>query len=75
LLIARRLRNRATTLDDKSRRTEPERDPIEAALADALRAAVPAGRFDVVSKLADELQARRLARENVVGLKTRRYAK
>jgi hypothetical protein len=37
-------------------------DPVEAALASALSAAAAAGRFDVVSRLADELAARRVAR-------------
>lgn len=44
------------------------RDAVESALADALAAAVAAGRFDVVAKLANELEARRLARANVVDL-------
>lgn len=38
-------------------------DPIEAALAEALRGATAAGRFDVVAQLASELQARRIARQ------------
>ena len=42
-------------------------DPVEAALADALGKAASAGRFDVVSKLAAELEARRVAREKAAG--------
>jgi hypothetical protein len=44
-------------------------DPVESALADALRGAAVAGRWDVVAQLARELEARRLAQEpNVVTL-------
>lgn len=47
----------------------PTNDAVEAALARALDAAATAGRFDVVSQLARELEARRLARTpNVVTL-------
>jgi len=45
-----------------------EVDPIETALAKALGEAAAAGRFDVVTMLAQELQARRLAGGNVVSL-------
>ncbi len=48
--------------------SEPEvaqPDAVELALADALKAAVTAGRFDVVAQLARELEARRLARSQV----------
>jgi hypothetical protein len=48
------------------------------ALAHALTEAAKAGRFDVVARLAGELEARRLARMgNVVALdtKTRRHAR
>ena len=38
-------------------------DLVEAALADALIGAKDAGRWDIVAKLAGELEARRLARE------------
>ncbi len=45
---------------DVAQREETEKvDPVERALADALTTAAAAGRFDVVSKLADELAARR----------------
>jgi hypothetical protein len=37
-------------------------DPVEAVLADALRAATAAGQWGVVSELAAELKARREAR-------------
>ena len=47
-------------------------DPVEAALADALTKAASAGRFDVVAQLAKELEARRLARLDVVDLAARR---
>jgi hypothetical protein len=43
-------------------------DPVEAALAKAIGEAATAGRFDVVALLAKELEARRLARANVVAL-------
>jgi hypothetical protein len=38
-------------------------DPVEAALADALRSATAAGQWGVVSQLAAELEARRWARD------------
>ena len=41
-------------------------DPVEGALAAALAGATAAGRWDVVSQLAKELEARRLANTNVV---------
>lgn len=48
-------------------------DSIEAALAAALSGATSAGRWDIVSQLAKELEARRLARsQNVVSLAARR---
>jgi hypothetical protein len=48
-------------------------DPIERALALALEAATAAGRFDVVAKIAQELEARRLVRApNVVAIESRR---
>jgi hypothetical protein len=44
-------------------------DPVELALADAIKKASDAGRFDVVAQLARELEARRLASAgNVVPL-------
>jgi integrase len=43
-------------------------DPIERALAGALEAAVAAAQWQVVGQLASELEARRLARANVVDL-------
>jgi hypothetical protein len=47
-------------------------DPVEAALAGALEAASRAGEWSVVAKLAAELEARRLARANVVDLASAR---
>jgi len=38
-------------------------DPVESALADALRGATAAGEWQVVTQLAAELQARREARQ------------
>lgn len=68
-----------TAQDDQRRREVPALlaigDPVEAALAHALGCAADAGRFDVVARLAAELEVRRLARAgNVVTLeaKTRR---
>jgi hypothetical protein len=42
----------------------PASDPVEAALAEAVKLASLAGQWDVVSVLARELSARRLARES-----------
>jgi hypothetical protein len=50
----------------------PAGDDVEAALAKALEQAAAAGRFDVVALLAGELQARRLARSDVVALDAKR---
>jgi hypothetical protein len=48
----------------------PEAGAVEAALAEALRGATSAGRWDVVAQLARELEARRLARSaNVLVLR------
>jgi hypothetical protein len=47
-------------------------DPVETALASALSRATVEGRWDVVSQLAGELQARREARASVVRLDPRR---
>jgi hypothetical protein len=61
-----------THLDRDLDQTSPataEADAVEAALAKALEGATAAGRWDVVSQLAGELEARRLARMgNVVSL-------
>jgi hypothetical protein len=62
-----------TTKDDERRRGVSALslggDPVESALADALKHAAEAGRFDVVAQIARELEARRLARTaNVVVL-------
>ena len=62
--------------DDSSRNVTEKRevytsasDAVEAALAEAIRGATSAGRWDVVAQLASELEARRLARAgNVVVL-------
>jgi len=48
---------------------------VDAALAYALAAAARAGRFDVVSQLARELEARRLANSNVVAIASKRGAR
>lgn len=47
-------------------------DPVEAALAEALRGATRAGEWAVVAQLAGELEARRRARAEVVTLPLRR---
>ncbi|MBK6694819.1 MAG: hypothetical protein IPG50_21810 [Myxococcales bacterium] len=47
-------------------------DRVEEGLARALEAATAAGRFDVVAQVAEELKARRLAREGVADLATAR---
>jgi hypothetical protein len=47
-------------------------DAVEAALAEALRGATAAGKWDVVAKLAGELEARRRARADVPSLDDRR---
>ena len=50
-----------------------EADAIETALAAALAGATAAGRWDVVSQLAMELEARRIARvSNVVAFDAKR---
>jgi hypothetical protein len=46
----------------------PDDDAVEAALSAAILEATKAGRWDVVSHLARELEARRLARAGVVRL-------
>jgi hypothetical protein len=47
-------------------------DAVEAALAEAIRGAASAGRWDVVAQLARELEARRTPRAgNVVALGSR----
>jgi hypothetical protein len=61
------------TKDDARRRevstSTPAVDTVEVALADALRGATEAGRWDAVSQLAHELEERRRARSgNVVTL-------
>jgi hypothetical protein len=50
---------------DRAGVPERENDGVEAALAKALEEAAAAKRFDVVTQLAGELQARRLARGGV----------
>ncbi len=50
-------------------------DVVEAALAEALRGATAAGRWEVVAQLARELEARREARAGVVKLDDRRKAR
>jgi hypothetical protein len=47
-------------------------DPIEAAVAEALRGATAAGQWSVVAQLARELEARREARAGVVRLDAER---
>jgi hypothetical protein len=51
----------ATKDDAKRPEVSASGDDVEAALAKALEQAAAAGRFDVVSQLARELEARRLA--------------
>lgn len=54
----------------------PVLDALEQAMARALEAAAIAGRFDVVSQLAEELRARRLAAAgNVVELSGRKQGR
>ena len=54
---------------DQTRPAPAEAEAVEAALAKALEGATAAGRWEVVSQLARELEARRLARMgNVVTL-------
>jgi hypothetical protein len=66
--VAKRRENdgeEATQDDAKQREVSalsPGGDAVEEALAGALARAAQAGRFDVVAKLAEELEARRLAR-------------
>lgn len=50
----------------------PQDDPVEAALAEALRGATAAGQWTVVAQLAGELEARRKARAGVVSLDAER---
>jgi integrase len=53
---------------DRSKRPIGSEDTIESALARALDAATTAGRWDVVTQIGAELQARRLARDGVPSL-------
>jgi hypothetical protein len=53
---------------DQARRTRGQADGVEAALAKALEGATAAGRWDVVSQLARELEARRLASSGAIDL-------
>ena len=55
-------RDFANRVLDAGSTPKTERDAVEAALAEALTKAAAAGRYDVVAKLARELEARRLAR-------------
>jgi hypothetical protein len=52
--------------------SRPNQDPVETALAEALRRASEASQWDVVAMLARELQARREARADVVDLEMAR---
>ena len=52
--------------------SRPIQDPVEVALAEALKRAAEAGQWDVVATLARELQARREARAGVVDLEAAR---
>jgi hypothetical protein len=52
--------------------SRPNQDPVEVALAEALRRASEAGQWDVVATLARELQARREARVGIVDLEMAR---
>ena len=67
----------ATRGDDKRREVSasvlPGLDAVEVALAEAIRGATSAGRWDVVAQLARELEARRMARAlNVIAIDTAR---
>ena len=74
--------SKAHKVDDEARKVADaeafgqsfgQADDVERALAKALGEAAAAGRFDVVARLARELEARRLATtENVVPLDPRR---
>ena len=59
-------------VEGQRRGNQDPADAVDAALAAALSGASAAGRFDVVALLANELQARRLARGGVVALDPRR---
>jgi hypothetical protein len=50
----------------------PAADPVEAALAKAIEGATDAKEWATVARLAEELEARRLARAKVVDLEARR---
>jgi hypothetical protein len=65
---------RVETVVGQSRGNHEPADAVEVALAKALGEASAAGRFDVVAQLAQELEARRVARSasNVVPLDARR---
>jgi len=59
-------------IGEATAQSRPNQDPVEAALAEALRRASEAGQWEVVAALARELQARREARAGVVDLETAR---
>ncbi len=62
-----------TPLDDSTGTIPERRDVVEEALAEALRGATLAGRWDVVGQLARELEARRQTQSaNVVHLSAER---
>ena len=57
------------TVSEDARPSEPAGDAVEIALAAALEGATKAGEWGVVARLAEELQARRVARaSNVVSI-------
>ncbi len=53
---------------DRARPAPVEEDAVESALAKALEGATAVGRWDVVSQLARELEARRLATSGAIDL-------
>jgi len=63
---------RSSPIVEPKAQSRPNRDPVEEALAEALRKASEGGQWDVVATLARELQARREARAGVVDLENAR---
>ena len=59
---------RSSPIGEATAQSRPNQDPVETALAEALRRASEAAQWDVVAMLARELQARREARADVVDL-------
>jgi hypothetical protein len=59
---------RSSPIVEATAQSRPNQDPVETALAEALRRASEASQWDVVATLARELQARREALAGVVDL-------